>query len=202
MKQPVGVILAGGQGRRMGGADKALLMLGGQALLQHAADRLAPQVAELAVNANGDPARLPCAGLTVLPDAVAGQPGPLAGILAALDWAAATGAASVVTVPVDTPFLPPDLVPRLLLAGGGGPAIACTGGARARDHPVVGLWPTDLRAGLRDRLAAGQRRVVDWADAVGAARAPFPDSRAFFNVNRPEDIEAAEVMIRAGASGG
>ncbi|NBE06987.1 molybdenum cofactor guanylyltransferase MobA [Paragemmobacter ruber] len=188
-----GVILAGGQGRRMGGADKALLPLAARPLIAHAADRLEPQVERLALSANGDPARLTFLGLPVLPDAR--SEGPLSGILAALDWAAPLGATAVVSAPVDAPFLPPDLVPRLILAGegAGGVAMARSGG---NDHPTFGLWPVALRDPLRAFLASGAKaRVRTFADAHNAARADFADDGAFTNLNTPEDLAAAAARI-------
>lgn len=194
-----GVILAGGAGRRMGGAgadgaDKALLPLAGQPLLTHVQDRLEPQVEALAISANGDPARLGFAGLPVLADDIGA--GPLAGVLAALGWAAAAGADAVVSAPVDLPFLPCDLVPRLWMAGDGGLAVAeCSG----RVHPACALWPVALAPSLRAYLAAGEARVMGFASAQGAARAPFatgtPDP--FANLNTPGDLAAAEAALRA-----
>lgn len=186
-----GVILAGGAGRRMGGADKALLPLAGRPLIAHVIDRLEPQVERLAISANGDPARLAFAGLPVLPDAV--SQGPLSGVLAALDWA--EGADAVVSVSVDTPFLPGDLVPRLWLAGGGGLAVAVCGG---RQHPVCALWPRALRAPLRAYIAGGGARVMGFCAGQGAAEAPFPggDPDPFQNLNSPEDLAGAERAIR------
>ncbi|WP_169306072.1 molybdenum cofactor guanylyltransferase [Sulfitobacter sp. 15WGC] len=119
MKQPLGVILAGGQATRMGGGDKGLLPLGQGTLLSSVIDRLEPQVAGLALNANGDAARFADLGLPVLADSIEGFAGPLAGVLAGLDWAAEQGAESIVTAAADTPFFPCDLVPRLLLAADG-----------------------------------------------------------------------------------
>ena len=119
MRAPLGVILAGGRATRMGGGDKGLLQLGGATLLDHVIDRLSPQVAELALNANGDPARFAAYGLPVLADNISEFPGPLAGVLAGLDWAAARGAEAIVTAAADTPFFPCDLVPQLLLASEG-----------------------------------------------------------------------------------
>ncbi|MEH6775965.1 MAG: molybdenum cofactor guanylyltransferase MobA, partial [Cereibacter changlensis] len=149
-----GVILAGGEGRRMGGADKALLPLAGRSLLAHVRDRLEPQVEALALSANGDAARFAGFGLPVLTDAA--PQGPLSGVLAALDWAAAQGADAVVSASVDTPFLPGDLVPQLWLAGDGGLAVAECGG---RLHPTCALWPVDLRDDLRGWLASGEAKV-------------------------------------------
>ncbi|MGL4320957.1 MAG: molybdenum cofactor guanylyltransferase MobA [Paracoccaceae bacterium] len=181
-----GVILAGGQARRMGGADKAMLPFRGQPLLAHVTDRFAPQVERLAISANGDPARFAAFGLPVLPDD--NSMGPLSGVLAALTWA--TGADAVVTVPVDCPFLPGDLAPRLLLAGP--PALARSGG---HDHPVFAIWPVALRDALRAFLASGAKpRVTDFLAAHGASRADFPDDGAFSNLNTPADLAAAEVL--------
>lgn len=192
-----GVILAGGQGRRMGGADKALLPLAGRPLIAHALDRLEPQVEGLAISANGDPARFAPYGLTVLADQD-GSHGPLSGLLAALGWAASHGATHLVTAPVDAPFLPPDLVPRLLLAAEGtGAALARSGG---NDHPTCGLWPVTARAALATFLASGAKpRVRDFADSLAAARADFPADGAFANLNTPEDLATAAARIRGAA---
>lgn len=189
----VGVILAGGVARRMGGRDKALLRVGGQSLLAHVLARLEPQVDRIAISANGDAARFG-GGLAVLPDAE--SHGPLSGILAALDWAAPLGATAVVSAAVDTPFFPADLVPQLCLAAersSGGVALAVSGGV---DHPTFALWPIALRGDLRAFLASGAKpRVMDFARAHDAARAAFGDSDAFINVNTPEDLAIAEAMI-------
>jgi molybdopterin-guanine dinucleotide biosynthesis protein A len=190
-----GVILAGGEGRRMGGADKALLPLGGETLVARAIDRLAPQVERLAISANGDPARFAGLGLDVLPDDE--RRGPLSGVLAALDWAAPAGASAVVTVAVDTPFFPCDLAPRLALAAetaAGGVALARSGGD---DHPTFGLWPVGLRDALRVFLESGAKASVRaFADMQGAARAGFPDDGAFGNLNTPEDLARAEAQLQ------
>lgn len=193
LQQTFGIILAGGAARRMGGGDKPLLALGDGTLLSHVIGRIAPQVAGLALSANGDPARFARFGLAVLADADAGRPGPLAGILAGMDWAAAAGAEALVSVAGDTPFLPPDLVPRLLLAGSGGPALAATSGGR---HPTFGLWPVRLRDDLRAALARGERRVAAFANRHGAETAWFPDQPfdPFFNVNTPDDLARARGM--------
>lgn len=200
MSQPLGVILAGGQARRMGGGDKGLLELGGQSLLAHVMDRLGPQVAGLALNANGDPARFDDLGLPVLADPVAGYPGPLAGVLAGLDWAAEKGAETIVTVAADTPFFPCDLVPRLLLASDGMStplALAATEEeGRVWRHPTFGLWPVALRADLRAALTQGVRKVVIWTDRHGAAECVFPNAGdPFFNINTPEDLDRARAVL-------
>jgi molybdopterin-guanine dinucleotide biosynthesis protein A len=199
MKQPLGVILAGGQATRMGGGDKGLLPLRGVPLLSHVIDRLGPQVAGIALNANGDPARFDGFGLPVIADSVAGFAGPLAGVLAGLDWAAALGADSIVTAAADTPFFPCDLVPRLQLASEGMVhplVLAATpdperGTAR---HPTFGLWPVALRGDLRAALSDGMRKVVIWTDRHDGRLAMFPDEVAFFNINTPEDLIRAEAM--------
>lgn len=182
------VILAGGLSRRMGGGDKALRLLAGRPLIAHVADRLAVGCAPLAINANGDPARFAALGLPVIADGVAGTPGPLAGILAAMDWAAGLGAAAVLTAPADTPDLPADLPARLRGAGGA----AHAAGPDGRAHPTVGLWPVAAAADLRRALAGGMRRVQDWTAAIGAAAVVFPDAAAFRNINTPEDLARAE----------
>jgi molybdenum cofactor guanylyltransferase len=203
MIQPYGVILAGGTGRRFGGTDKALLRLGRGRLVDHVAERLAPQVAALAINANGDPARFAGLGLPVVADGVPDLPGPLAGLLAGMDWAAANGAATVVSAPVDTPFLPPDLVPRLILAAeasaSGAAVVAESGAEGPRMHPTLGLWPVELRGPLRRALAAGRRRLMDWVGEAGAAHAPFPADGSFMNINSAEDLALAEQKLAPGA---
>ena len=177
----------------MAGADKALIRLGGRTLLSHVLDRLEPQVERLAISANGDPSRFAHTGLPVLAD-LASQ-GPLSGLLAALDWAAPLGATHVVTVAVDTPFLPEDLVPRLLLAAetsSGGVALAESGG---RLHPTFGVWPIAHTDALRAALARGEARVQAFAGGLGATSAAFADERAFLNLNTPEDLVRAEAML-------
>ncbi|WP_174213627.1 molybdenum cofactor guanylyltransferase MobA [Paragemmobacter aquarius] len=189
-----GVILAGGQGRRMGGADKALLRLAGQTLLARAVGRLEPQVERLAINANGDASRFAALGLPVLADAR--SEGPLSGVLVGMDWAVAGGATAIVTVAVDCPFFPGDLVPQLALAAersAGGVALARSGGD---DHPTFGLWPVGLRDALRAFLASGEKpRVRAFADMHAAVRADFPDDGAFGNLNTPDDLARAEALL-------
>lgn len=194
------IILAGGLARRMGGGDKALLQLAGRPLMAHVIERLAPQAGPLAINANGDPARFAAFGLPVLADPVADYPGPLAGVLAGLEWAAAMGAADIVTVAADTPFFPADLVARLraAAAGAGTPiALAATQDAErgiAR-HPTFGLWSTSLRHDLAEALEAGTRKIVAWTDRHGAATALFDGpGDPFFNLNTPDDLARAQLM--------
>jgi molybdopterin-guanine dinucleotide biosynthesis protein A len=189
-QRPAGIILAGGRGRRMGGVDKALCRLGGQALGARVRDLLLPQVSTLALNANGDAARFAALGLPVLTDGSADQ-GPLAGVLAGLDWAASLGAAHLLTAPADTPFLPRDLAQRLA-APGLLPAFAATAEG---PHPTVALWPVALRDALRAELARDTRKMRDAMDRFGAVAVPFPDASAFFNINTPEELSAAEARL-------
>ncbi|SDW64298.1 molybdenum cofactor guanylyltransferase MobA [Litoreibacter albidus] len=200
MKQPAGVILAGGQSRRMGGGDKGLLRLGGETLLARVIDRLEPQVAEVALNANGDVARFDGFALPIIADSVAEFPGPLAGVLAGMDWAAAQGHSHIVTAAADTPFFPCDLVPRLMLAAETAPiALAATPDPKRglSRHPTFGLWSVALRDDLRAALKDGVRKVVAWTDKHGAATAEFSAKPfdPFFNVNTPEDMARAEGLL-------
>lgn len=192
-----GVILAGGQARRMGGGDKGLLELGGRTLLGRVIERLDPQVDRLALNANGDPARFARFGLPVLADPVPDFPGPLAGVLAGLDWAAGEGASHVLTAAADTPFFPRDLAERLQGAGARDcPCLAAVKeGGRVRRQPTFGLWPVALRDDLRAALAEGVRKVVIWTDRHDGREVIFSSSDAFFNVNTPEDLARAELML-------
>ncbi len=197
--KPLGVILAGGQARRMGGGDKALLMLGGHSLLARVVDRLAPQVEGLALNANGATSRFAAFGLPVISDTVEGFAGPLAGVLAGLDWAAEQGADQIVTAAADTPFFPRDLVEKLQAAGG---SIALAASPHTRRglvrHPTFGLWPVDLREDLRAALLAGTRKVVDWTDRHNTTMAEFSNQPfdPFFNLNTPEDMLNAEQLLQ------
>ena len=188
--KPPAVILAGGRATRMGGSDKVLLVLNGQTLLTRVLDRLAPQADPVALNANGPPARFASYGLRVLADSVPDHPGPLAGILAAMDWAAGLGAGHVLTVAGDTPFFPHDLAARRVAQAGAAPVLAATD----RLHPTFGLWPTALRDTLRAALAQGTRKVALWAQDQGAVRVVFPavPQDPLFNINTPADLARAE----------
>ncbi len=197
----VGVLLAGGRARRMGGGDKCLLPLGGRPLLEHVIARARPQVATLVLNANGDPERFAAFGLPVVADTIEGFAGPLAGVLAGFDWALAEvpDARWLATFATDTPFFPQDLVGRLCEAVAGGRADLACARSSGRAHPVFGLWPVSLRddleramreEGLRkiDRFTARYRlATVDW---------PVEEVDPFFNVNRAEDLRAAEARLR------
>jgi molybdopterin-guanine dinucleotide biosynthesis protein A len=186
MTRPPAVILAGGLSRRMGGGDKALAPFRGGTLIGAVIGRIAPQAGPLAINANGDPIRFAGFGLPILPDTLPDHPGPLAGVLAAMDWAGAMGLPVVLTVPCDSPDLPADLALRL--AGAGAPAFAQD--AEGGDHPVVALWPVAARMELADRLAQGNGRVRDALAALGAKAVRFAGGRAVFrNINHPGDLK-------------
>jgi molybdenum cofactor guanylyltransferase len=193
----LGLILAGGLARRMGGGDKARIRIGGATILERVLARLDPQCAAIIINANGDPARFADTGLPVVPDSVPDFAGPLAGILAGLDWAAShrPEIADIVSVPGDCPFLPHDLVGRLSAARrAAGLPLACARSGEWR-HPVVGLWPVALRADLRKALVEDDlRKIESWTARYGAAIADWPATPIdpFFNVNTPEDAVEAE----------
>ena len=196
----LGVLLAGGLARRMGGGDKPLRTISGRTILERVIERLTPQCDGLILNANGDPARFAATGLPVVADDVPGFAGPLAGILAALDWAAAhrPDLAWVASAAADTPFLPADFVPRLHEAreAAGVPLACAESGAQA--HPVNGLWPVALRADLRQALVVEDMRKIDrWTARHGVALAAWPAEPMdpFFNANTPEDIGEAERLM-------
>lgn len=200
--QLLGVVLAGGQATRMGGGDKCLLPLGGKRVLDHVLERLGGEVGTIALNANGDPARFAEFDHPVIPDSIEGFAGPLAGVLAGLDWAAAEGATHIVTVAGDTPFFPRALVSGLTKASeeqGKPIALAATSNGR---HPTFGLWPVDLRDDLRAALESGTRKVVAWTDLHGTATAAFADDPfdPFFNINTPQDLARAEDIWAEGVA--
>lgn len=195
----VGVLLAGGQSRRMGGGDKSLRLLGGRLILDRVIERFRSQVDRLILNANGDPARFAATGLTVVPDSVDGFAGPLAGVLAGLDWTAANvpTALWIVTAATDAPFLPLDLVSRLVVATEEGAELVCAA-SHGQPHPVIGLWPVRLREDLRRALVEwGVRKVDAWTARHRLAVVDFPAFPVdpFFNINSPEDLAAAERLI-------
>lgn len=199
----LGLLLAGGLARRMGGGDKPLRTIGGVTILDHVIGRLRPQCAGLLLNANGDAARFARWGLPVAQDSVEGFAGPLAGILAGLDWAAVNrpDIRHVVSVAADTPFIPRDLVARLAseaVAAGAELACAASGGW---SHPVIGLWPVALREPLRHALVAENERKIDRFTArfplVTVAWSSEPID-PFFNANDPDDLAAAEALLKRG----
>jgi molybdopterin-guanine dinucleotide biosynthesis protein A len=202
--ETIGLILAGGLARRMGGRDKAFLPFAGSDLAHRAIDRLAPQCDRVIINANSALETFAALGLPVVSDPVAGFAGPLAGILAGLDWLAEHAPdAALLSVPVDGPFFPEDLGARLKTAAAAkGVAIACaqSGGRR---HGVYGLWPLALREDLRRALAVdGVRKVETWLAQHDVAVAEWPTQPfdPFFNVNTPDDLALAEQYLRRLAS--
>jgi molybdopterin-guanine dinucleotide biosynthesis protein A len=198
----LGVLLAGGLARRMGGGDKGLKRVGGETILARAVGRLGPQCAGLIVNANGDPARLAFLDLPIVPDDVPGFAGPLAGILAALDWAAreVPDIAWVASASTDCPFLPQDLVPRLHAARAAAQLPLACARSDGQTHPPIGLWPVALRADLRHALVVENERKIDrWTARHGIACADWETAPVdpFFNANTPEDLAEAEALLAA-----
>ncbi len=198
----VGVLLAGGLSRRMGGGDKMLRRIGGETILARVIARMKPQTSRLILNANGDPGRFAEFGLPVVADSVAGHAGPLAGVLTGMEWAAAnaTDCPWLLTVPTDAPFLPEDLAARMLAAvesAGAEMACAASGG---RAHPVCGLWPVRLAAELRQAMTEADIRKVDvWTARYRLVDVNWPTDPIdpFFNANRPDDIAEAERLLRS-----
>jgi molybdopterin-guanine dinucleotide biosynthesis protein A len=195
----LGLVLAGGLARRMGGGDKAMITIGGTSILDRVLERLRLQTAGIIINANGDPARFAATGLPVIADTVPGFAGPLAGVLAGLDWAAANkpDITYIASVPGDCPFLPRDLVARLHSARiSDDLPLACARSGAWR-HPVVGLWPVTLRDDLRRALLDEDLRKIEvWTARHGIAIADWPDKPVdpFFNVNTPEDAARANAL--------
>ncbi len=198
-----GVLLAGGRSQRMGGGDKCLRLLAGRPILDHVIERAKPQVASLVLNANGDPTRFGAFNLPVVADDITGFAGPLAGVLAGLDWAAANvpGATHVASFATDAPFLPRDLVASFREAMRLGHYDLACAASDGRTHPVCGLWPLDLREDLREALKGGLRKVDQWTARFRLIEVEFPAAPVdpFFNANRPEDlVEAERLAAQAG----
>ncbi len=197
-----GVLLAGGRSRRMGGGDKCLREIAGRPVLAHVIERAQAQVSAIFLNANGDPERFADYGLPVVSDAVPGFAGPLAGVLTGMEWAAANAPDCpwVASFATDAPFLPGDLVARLLGAiEAEGAALACAASG-GRAHPVFGLWPVRLAAELRRALVEeGIRKIDLWTARYRLATVEFPTDPVdpFFNTNRPEDMAEAERLLSA-----
>ena len=204
----VGVLLAGGLSRRMGGGDKGLLDLGGRSMLACVIERLRPQVGDMIINANGDPARFAGFALPVQPDTLADNPGPLAGVLAGMRWAAQNHATAryVLTVSSDAPFLPLHLADRLAAALAEGTGAIALARSDGKLHPVIGLWPValadDLETAVRDE---GLRKVLAWTDRHGVVAVDFEPLRIggeridpFFNANTPDEMDEARRLIRVG----
>lgn len=195
----VGIVLAGGRSRRMGGGDKSFALLAGRPLVAHVVARLAPQVTAIVVSANGSPVKYASLDLPVVADTVAGFAGPLAGFLAGMEWTRANvpEAVHVATVAADTPFFPTDLVARLsAVAGPEGMAVARTKG---RNHPVFALLPVSATGDINRFIAAGgSLKVADWLARYDFMAVDFDEGASgfdpFFNINTPEDLATAETM--------
>jgi len=197
----LGVILAGGLARRMGGGDKTMRAIAGRTILDHVIERLAPQCTSLILNANGDPARFDAWGLPVVPDDVPDFAGPLAGVLAALDWTALHHPAIewVVSVAGDCPFLPRDLVARMQSERSAMQAELAVAASGDQSHPVVGLWKVSLRDALRHALVVEECRKIDrWTARYRLVTTQWPVTPVdpFFNANTPDDVAEAEALAR------
>ena len=203
-----GVILAGGLSRRMGGGDKGLIKLGHKTILGRVIDKIEPQVSALAININGDHSRFPKYPYSLIPDSIGGFAGPLAGVLAGMDWAFKNNYQAIITLAADTPFLPEDLVKRLAdfaerensnitMASAQDPI---TGEVRV--HPTFGLWNVNLREDLRKELMAGTRKIIRWAERHVLGYVEFkiekPGEDPFFNINTPQDLIDAEDKLSNG----
>ena len=198
----VGVLLAGGQSRRMGGGDKCLRSLGGETLLSHVIARAHPQVGPLILNANGDPSRFAEFDLTVVTDVVVGFHGPLAGVLTGMEWTTThvPEADWIATFATDAPFFPSDLVEKLAAGIERGKAQLACAKSGDRTHPVFGLWPLTLAGDLRAALVDEEVRKIDaWTARYNLVEVPFPTDPfdPFFNLNRPEDLDEAERLVAA-----
>lgn len=194
-----GILLAGGLARRMGGGDKGLRSVGGASILARVVAVMRPQCAGLVLNANGDPSRFADLGLPVVADGLPGFQGPLAGILAGLDWIAAhhPDVARAVSVPTDTPFLPGDLVERLDAARAEEGAELASASSGGRDHPVITLWPVEIRHALRKALVEeGMRKMGAFTSRYRASHVEWPVEPCdpFFNANEPGDLATAETV--------
>jgi molybdopterin-guanine dinucleotide biosynthesis protein A len=200
-----GVLLAGGLARRMGGGDKPMRQIAGRTILDRVIARIQPQCDGLILNANGDPARFASFGLPVIADTVKDFPGPLAGILAALDWAAANrpGVEFILSAAADCPFLPRDLVARLHCARDEQDAQLAVAASAGQSHPVIGLWSVALREELRHALVVEDMRKIDrWTARYRLATVTWPAEPLdpFFNANTMDDIAAAERLAELDGS--
>ena len=200
MTPVVGLLLAGGLSRRMGGGDKGLTQLGGRSVLSRIIDIARPQVNALLLNANGDPERFSEYDLPVVADVISDFPGPLAGVLTGLEWLKDNrpDVRWLATFPSDAPFMPSDLVARMMAEiedDGAQLACAITNG---RTHPVVGLWPVDLAEDLRRAMVDEEMRKIDlWTARYSLVEVEFSCDPVdpFFNANRPEDFGEAERLL-------
>jgi len=199
LEKPPGVLLAGGLARRMGGGDKPMRQIGGKSILSRIIARLMPQCGGLILSANDDPMRFSAFGLPVVPDSVKWNPGPLAGILAALDWTAANrpGVDFIFSAAADCPFLPRDVVSRLMQARVEQDAQLAVAASDEQVHHVIGLWSVALREDLRHALVAENiRKVERWTARYKLATVTWPAEPfdPFFNANTLDDIALAEEL--------
>lgn len=206
-----GVLLAGGQSRRMfegsaSGGDKGLLYLGDKPMIGHVLARLGPQVGRMVLNVNGDPSRFAAFGLPVAADSIEGFAGPLAGVLAGMRWSSqnAPAAPFIATVSTDAPFIPHDLVARLMAAAAARPGAIALAQSAGELHPVIGLWPVGLAGDLQAALETGVRKVLAWTDRHGTLAVPFGPERVgsrdvdpFFNANTPEELAEARAILES-----
>jgi molybdopterin-guanine dinucleotide biosynthesis protein A len=196
----VGILLAGGKSRRMGGGDKCLLQLGGKTILQHAIDRATPQVGNLILNINGDPDRFSHYNLNIVSDDIGNFAGPLAGVLTGMHWVKENHPECkwIVTFPTDTPFFPMDLASQLYDAVSDNKAELACAASGGRHHPVFGIWPVDLFAALKVAMIDnGVRKIDDWTSGYNMKTVKFEFRKIdpFFNINRPEDLQYAETQF-------
>ena len=195
-----GILLAGGKSRRMGGGDKCMNLLDGKPILGHIIECVGPQVSQLVINTNGDPKRFSSFGLQVILDSVEGYFGPLAGVLSGMEWAKNhfSECKWIVTFATDTPFLPTDLVERLIESATYYSADVTFAASANRRHPVFGLWPVSLSEDLRYALIhEGIRKIDHWADKYDCIEVIFDEELVdpFFNINKPEDLVQAELLL-------
>lgn len=196
----VGVLLAGGQSRRMGGGEKFMRPLGGRPILERVVERVRPQVPDLILNTGGDPERFASYGLPVVADVIEGFAGPLAGILTGLEWTAANvpEAPWVASFATDAPFLPEDLVERLMAAIAAEDADVACATSNGRIHPVFGVWPVRLKDALQRAMVDEEMRTINrWTDRYKVAHVDFACDPLdpFFNINRAENIAEAEILL-------
>ena len=200
----VGVVLAGGLSRRMGGNDKSLMQLGGKPMIAYAVKRLTPQTGTVIINANRDSMAYADYSCTVVPDTIEGFAGPLAGVLAGMEWARmnAPNAKWVATAAADTPFFPTNLVASCVTEVGYKQDVIALAKSGDKLHPVFGLWPISLADDLREWLSdEANRKVLAWVDRHNMTAITFPEFELanemidpFFNVNNPEDLETAKII--------
>jgi len=197
-----GVLLAGGKARRMGGGDKGLEILGGRSMMERIVERVRPQVEALLINANGDGDRFQSFGLPVKADVIEGFAGPLAGVLTGMEWAAENypDARWLASFATDAPFVPDDLVARMMAAVEESSADMACATSAGRTHPVFGLWPVALAGELRRAMMDEAMRKIDhWTARYNLIEVSFADDPfdPFFNVNEPDNLAEAERLIRA-----